>query len=66
MPWPTMLQDLFEYVSSQMTFDAIMKAEMKRRWPDDPRAAGNRAFRRCRRYNAAKVTDVCNRVRWRA
>lgn len=49
MPWPTMDQDLFEYVSSQMTFDASMKAEIKRRCPDEPLAAGKRDLRRRRR-----------------
>lgn len=63
MPWPTIDHDLFEYVSSQMTLLAIMNALMKRRWPEEPRAAGKRAFRRCSRYSAANVTDVCRRVR---
>jgi hypothetical protein len=30
---PTIHPDLLEYVSLQMTFEAIMKAEIKRRWP---------------------------------
>ena len=49
IPWPTIDHDLFEYVSSQITLDAIMNADINRRWPEDPRAAGNRAFRRCKR-----------------
>jgi len=43
-----------------------MKAEINRRCPDDPRAVGNRAFRRCRRTRAAKVTELCSFVRCRA
>jgi hypothetical protein len=53
-PWGTLKRfcltihhDLLEYVSSQMTFEAIMKAEIKRRWPLDPRAAGDRSFSSC-------------------
>jgi hypothetical protein len=33
------LQDIFECGSSQMTFEAIMKAEMKSRWPDELRTS---------------------------
>jgi hypothetical protein len=62
----TIDHDWFEYVSSQMTLDAIMKALMNSRWPDDPRAAGNRVFSRCRRRRAAKVTIEGRRVRWSA
>lgn len=40
MPWPTMDQEL----ASQMTFNASINAEINRRCPDDPRAAGKRAF----------------------
>ena len=49
-----------------MTFDAIMNAEMKRRWPDEPRAAGKRALRRERRRSsyggieAGAMEGVCN------
>lgn len=43
-----------------------MNAEMNSRWPDEPFAAGKRAFRRWSRYRAAKVTDGWRRVRWRA
>ena len=43
-----------------------MNAEMKRRWPDDPRAAGKRVFNRWRRSKAAKVTIFGRRVRWSA
>ncbi len=46
MLWPTMLLDLFEQVSSQMTLLASMKALMKRWWPEEPRAAGKRDLRR--------------------
>lgn len=49
-----------------MTFEAIMNAEMNRRWPDELRAAGNRPLRRERRKRAQKVTEVWSRVRWRA
>ena len=49
MPWPTMDQDLLEYVSSQITLDAIVNTEIYSRWPDEPCTAGNRAFRPCRR-----------------
>ena len=53
----------FEYVSSQMTLDAIKHALMNRRWPDDPQAPGKRVFSRCRRSRAAKVTINGRRVR---
>lgn len=58
-----MHQDLLEYVSSQMTLEAIMKAEMKSRWPEEPRAAGKRSFRRERRNKAVNTTVSGNRVR---
>jgi hypothetical protein len=45
---------------------AIMKAEMKRRCPDEPRAAGKRVFNRCSKSRAAKVTIEGRRVRWSA
>jgi hypothetical protein len=62
----TMTQDWFEYVSSHKTFDAIMSAEMKSRWPDEPLAAGYRVFNRCSSNRAAKVTIEERRVRYRA
>jgi hypothetical protein len=62
----TMPHDWLEYVSSQMILLAIMRAEMNRRWPDEPRAAGNRVFSRCSSCRAAKVTMDGNRVRCRA
>jgi hypothetical protein len=65
MPWPTMDQDLFEYMSSQMTLDAIMNADRKRRWPNEPRAAGKQ-WRCWRRNSAAKVTKFADRVRCKA
>jgi len=43
-----------------------MYAEIKRRWPDEPRAEGKRAFKRWRRTRAAKVTAGWSFVRWRA
>lgn len=49
-----------------MTLLEIMNAEMKSRCPDDPRAAGNRDLRRCKRRSAAKVTIEGKRVRCRA
>ena len=49
-----------------MTFEAIIKAEMKSRCPEDPLAVGKRAFRHWRRMRAVKVTAWCNFVRWRA
>jgi hypothetical protein len=58
-------QDLFEYVSSHITLEAIMKAEMERRWPEEPPAVGKRAFSLRKRISAAKVTDTCIFVRWR-
>lgn len=61
-----MPQDWFEYVSSQMTLDEIMNAETNRRCPDEPRAAGNLAFKRWRRSSAAKVTIEGSRVRCKA
>ena len=44
MPWAAMLHDLFEYVSSQMTFDSVMKAEINSQCPEEPQAVGNRAL----------------------
>jgi hypothetical protein len=44
-----MHQDLLEYVSSQIILEASIKAEINRRWPEEPLAAGKRAFRRWRR-----------------
>lgn len=41
-----------------------MDAEMKSRWPDEPRAAGNGPLRRFNKNSAAKVTLWCRRVRW--
>jgi hypothetical protein len=46
-----------------MTFEAIMKAEMKRRWPEEPRAAGKRSLRRERRKSDVKTTVSGKRVR---
>jgi hypothetical protein len=43
-------------VSSQMTLDVIMKAEMNDRWPEEPQAVGKRTLRCWRRTRAAKVT----------
>jgi hypothetical protein len=43
-----------------------MKAEMNKRCPEDPRAAGKRFFNRWRRNKAAKVTQDARRVRCRA
>lgn len=40
-----------------------MKAEMKRRWPEEPLAAGKRDLSRERRKRAVKVTEGCRRVR---
>jgi hypothetical protein len=57
---------VFEYVSSQMTFDAIVKAEMSSRRPEEPRAIGKRACRRCsktRRVRMSAVQCVGNEVR---
>jgi hypothetical protein len=59
-----MHQDLLEYVSSQMTFDAIMKAEMNSRWPLEPRAAGKRSFNLARRKREVKTTTSGSLVRW--
>jgi len=49
MPWPTIHHDLLEYVSSQMIFEESMNAEINKRCPEEPLAAGNRAFKRWRR-----------------
>ena len=62
MPWPTTAHDLFEYVSSQTTLDAIMNADKKSLCPEEPRAAGKRVLRRWRSARAVKVTDGCNLV----
>ena len=66
MPWPTIDQDLLEQLSSQITLEAIMNAEMKRRWPDEPRAVGNLALSRWRRTRATNVTEECSFVRCKA
>jgi hypothetical protein len=49
-----------------MTLEAIMKAEMKRRWPEEPRAVGKRALRHRNKTSTANVTDWWSLVRWRA
>jgi hypothetical protein len=49
MPWPTIHHDLLEHISSQIIFEASMNAEINKRCPEDPLAAGNRAFKRCTR-----------------
>jgi hypothetical protein len=54
--------DLLEYVSSQITLEASMKAETNSRCPEDPRAVGNRALSRCKRTRAAKVTEAWSLV----
>jgi hypothetical protein len=33
--------------------EAIMKAEMKSRWPEEPRAVGKCAFKRCSKTRVA-------------
>jgi len=43
-----------------------MKAEINRRWPEDPRAAGNFDLSLERRKRAVNVTETCNLVRWSA
>ena len=48
-----------------MALLVIMKAEMKRRWPEQSRAVKRRALRRWRRYRAAKATGMRGCVRWR-
>ena len=40
-----------------MTFETIMKADMNNRWPDEPRAVGNLASRRCSKTSEANVTE---------
>jgi hypothetical protein len=47
-----------------MTFEAIMKAEMNKRWPLKPRAVGNRSFNRVRRKREMKTTTSGSLVRW--
>ena len=37
-------QDLFEYVSSQQTLEAILNAERKKQWPEESQAAGKRVL----------------------
>jgi hypothetical protein len=46
-----------------MTFEAIMKAEMKRRCPLEPRAAGKRSFNLARRKRDVKTTTSGSLVR---
>jgi hypothetical protein len=60
-----MTQDWFEYVSSQMTFDAIMRAEMKSRWPDEPQER-DRVFNCCGISRVAMVTIDERPGRYRA
>jgi len=60
IPCPTILHDLFEYILSQITFEAIMNTEMNNLWPEEPQAMGNHAFRCCSRTNTVKVTDKYN------
>jgi hypothetical protein len=48
-----------------ITFDASINAETKRRWADDPPAVGKRAFKRCKRTRAVKVTQGRSFVLWR-
>lgn len=55
-----MVHDLFEYVSSQMTFEVTMYAEMKSRQPDNPFADGKHTLRHCKRINPAKMMDWCS------
>jgi hypothetical protein len=43
-----------------------MNAEMNKRCPDDPLAAGNLVFNRCSSNSAAEVTIDGRRVRCRA
>lgn len=62
---PTMVQLLFEYVSSQINFDDMLRAVRKSLCPELPLAAGNRALRRERRTRAERVTSCGSRVRWR-
>jgi hypothetical protein len=57
MPWAMMDQDLLEYESLQIILDVIMKAEIKRRWPEEKLAVGRRVLSRWRRTRAAKVTE---------
>jgi hypothetical protein len=64
--WATIHHEGVENVSSQMTFDAMMKAEMKSRWPDEARLAGNRVFNRCRSRRAQNRTVEGRRVRYKA
>ena len=47
-----------------MTFEAMMKAEIKRRWPDDPWAVGKWALKGCKRTKAANVMELCSFIQW--
>ena len=58
----SLICDLVEYMALQVSFEAIMNADMNSWWPGGPRPMGNRAFRCCSRTNDAKVTDKCNFV----
>ncbi|KAI5988186.1 hypothetical protein EDD15DRAFT_2199129 [Pisolithus albus] len=46
-----------------MTLLASMNAEMKRRWPDEPRAVGNRAFSLRGKTSAVNVTEEWSSMR---
>ena len=43
-----------------------MNADMNSRCPEEPRAVGNRALRRCSKTRAAIVTEECSFVRCNA
>jgi hypothetical protein len=57
MPWVTLDHDWSEYASSQITLDAVIKADIKSRWPEEKLSVGKRTLRRWRRTRAAKVTE---------
>ena len=48
------------------TKNEIVNKDMKRRWPDEPRAVGNLALSRWTRTRAAKVTEEWSFVRCKA
>lgn len=64
--WLTMTQLLLLYASSQSILLASIKAEIKRRWPDDPRATGYCVLSRFSNRRAKYTTAMGRRVRYNA
>ena len=59
------VQNLFEYLLSQSTFNAIMNAVIKRHQPE-PWEVGKQVFKCWRRMRAANIMDGWIFIWWRA